>query len=416
MSPLSPRDLEDLYMAVMRAPLVLIVALGLWGVVLEVLARLRVDLLSTLLDGPKRADKVKVTADYLIMVSGGLMVLMLVCVYGADAAHASPSVGMGFFALLSGVTLLLPALAPLRECAGHFLYTIELVLFPGSDIRFPEVLAADMLTSLSRVFADAGFASLLILRVWTSADVHSSALLRAMTLALLASFPQALRARQCLIQARGEPPGRSRSLHYSNMGKYLSAFPLVWLSACVPIAPPGVPIRALTAVAAVVNTLYSLLWDVKMDWGLLQDGGLLRPRLLLGNSCPYISAILMDSVLRSFWAVRWLPLPLLDRMDITMVLELVEVCRRCMWSIFRLEWEYIKTAENESVLPMMSSSSSSSGVSPNGSTKGGSSAFKTAPSPGTASSTPSALAVDRFDHTRTPINSRRPLMRSQATS
>ncbi|CAN0254222.1 unnamed protein product [Laminaria digitata] len=83
-----------------------------------------------------------------------------------------------------------------------------------------------------------------------------------------------------------------------------------------------------------------------MDWGLGQTGSKrwgLRNTLLISHEdpWPYYVAVVMDFVLRLAWVARFLE-GRLPFTDMVLTLELVEVLRRSMWNVFRLEWECIQ--------------------------------------------------------------------------
>ncbi|CAN0456819.1 unnamed protein product, partial [Phaeothamnion confervicola] len=101
----------------------------------------------------------------------------------------------------------------------------------------------------------------------------------------------------------------------------------------------------MAATAAVLNSSFCFGWDVKMDWGLAQPGskrpGLRNTTLLSRASWPYYSAVALDAVLRMVWVVKYWATEL-PFTDLVLVLEIVEVCRRSVWNLFRLEWEVIQ--------------------------------------------------------------------------
>ncbi|CAN0436450.1 unnamed protein product, partial [Ectocarpus fasciculatus] len=90
---------------------------------------------------------------------------------------------------------------------------------------------------------------------------------------------------------------------------------------------PGVG-RAIVA-AALLNSVYSFAWDVKMDWGLGQRGSRrwgLRNTLLICHEAPwpYYVAVAVDLVLRLTWVAR-LAEGHFRSVDMVLTLELLEV-------------------------------------------------------------------------------------------
>ena len=60
----------------------------------------------------------------------------------------------------------LPACPQRREHTALFFTSLAGVFFPATDVHFAEVLVADALTSLSRVFADVAVTFLLVAKGW----------------------------------------------------------------------------------------------------------------------------------------------------------------------------------------------------------------------------------------------------------
>lgn len=88
-------------------------------------------------------------------------------------------------------------------------------------------------------------------------------------------------------------------------------------------------IPRVVIVAAIFNSLYSFVWDVRMDWGLGQAGAKrwgLRNTLLVSRNAawPYYAAIALDLVLRLAWVAKLMEKGL-ARTDLVLTLELVEV-------------------------------------------------------------------------------------------
>ncbi|KAG5180365.1 EXS family-domain-containing protein [Tribonema minus] len=376
--------MEELYRLCLRVPIVLIVFGCLCGVVMLALDQLGIDyayhakkasklgechqaalrlrcretsetvcvltVASCASPLPLPADKSRSAALQLVLGSGFLLALLLLCLRIGELAQIMPNVAVGAFAIMVGLMLLVPMQSAMRDGLNFLLSTVGRVLCPSSDVPFVEVLVADALCSLSRVFSDAGLAILVLAATWTS-SAPPSQVTRVFVTATLACLPAVLRVRQCAILHFAEPDPARRRLHALNIGKYLSTLPPVLLGALHALAPPaldGVPLATAAAAAAAFNTAYCLAWDVRMDWGLGDLGAKaagLRPTLLLGAHAPYYAAIAADAALRCAW-VR--PLAALGYAlaltDLTLVLELVEVCRRCMWAVLRLEWEAVQHA------------------------------------------------------------------------
>lgn len=169
------------------------------------------------------------------------------------------------------------------------------------------------------------------------------------------------------MQARHAPSKQQRLQACLNILKYCSSLPGLWLPL---LLSPYYPTRAIQRAllwALLANSLYAFGWDVVMDWGLghgccpssstgttttghgrhrrHQTAALtrypgLRPTLLLGSAWPYYGAMALDLGLRLLWALKYLEVDHVLSYDRFMLLiEALEVFRRGMWSVFRIEWE-----------------------------------------------------------------------------
>lgn len=260
-----------------------------------------------------------------------------------------------YFLLLAAVIYPSDTTLMFRELALLFGRVLWLVVLPGTEIHFLEVLVGDILTSLSKVFFEVGLtcvATLLSLspglfRI-VSPDIFPT---------LLASTPFILRIRQCVVQRRGTSSGKARFLVSLNILKYCSSIPGLWLPLLLAPHYSTYQIERVLLVVLLVNSLYSFLWDVIMDWGLghvkltgapkkggggavrLRHWGL-RPTLLFGSAGSYYAAIGLDLVLRLVWVLKYVNFDHRLSYDKFMLLiECLEVLRRGIWSIYRIEWE-----------------------------------------------------------------------------
>ena len=97
-------------------------------------------------------------------------------------------IGVGIFYLLVTTTYLFSSF-PGQESMVHFFSVMKLVFIPSNTISFPEILLADALTSLSKVFKDFGVTVVIIYSRLNSTEAvlsHDSGML---LVAVLASLP-----------------------------------------------------------------------------------------------------------------------------------------------------------------------------------------------------------------------------------
>uniref|UniRef100_A0A8C5FG35 Xenotropic and polytropic retrovirus receptor 1 homolog n=1 Tax=Gadus morhua TaxID=8049 RepID=A0A8C5FG35_GADMO len=100
---------------------------------------------------------------------------------------------------------------------------------------------------------------------------------------------------------------------------------------------------------SVVSSCYTLIWDLKMDWGLLErsagENPLLREEIVYPQKAYYYSAIVEDVLLRFSWTLTLSLTTFCDFPGLSDILATVlaplEVFRRFVWNFFRLENEHL---------------------------------------------------------------------------
>lgn len=260
---------------------------------------------------------------------------------------------------------------------------------PMKEVPFVEVLVADGLTSLAKVFFDLmlsacvlvgsaetldpfGISEAIGLSGGTSSGSSASAGSPDNTRVSSAfgecnrsclpffawALPFLLRARQCYITAKLAPDAISQTLQYINLLKYLSAMPVILFAFLHSHGVGGSEsawsaedFEVLWALAAVVNSVFSFVWDMVMDWGLLNPAPWrtvhfgLRPVLLLRHVWGfYHIAIVLNLLGRTLWSLRWSPDAklILGGFFLTSFQQAAEVVRRCLWCVIRVEWECVR--------------------------------------------------------------------------
>jgi hypothetical protein len=97
-------------------------------------------------------------------------------------------------------------------------------------------------------------------------------------------------------------------------------------------------------ILGVLTTAYSFYWDVVFDWGLGNWNTkylLLRDQMYFAPGM-YYTAIVCDLFMRLGWAFVISPgQPYLEQHYI-LLLGAIELFRRFLWSIIRIEWDQIK--------------------------------------------------------------------------
>ncbi len=289
---------------------------------------------------------------FALVAAMGLCTLLMSELLGQPYQHAP---FIFYFLLLAALVYPFDTTHVFREFAVLFGRVLWLVFFPGTEIHFLEVLVGDILTSLSKVFFEFGLTCVAtslavvpgLFRV-VSPDIVPT---------LLATTPFVLRIRQCLVQLKGASSPTVRFQVSLNILKYCSSIPGLWLPLLLAPHYATHQIERVLLWVLLVNSLYSFGWDVVMDWGLghtnvggksgsgarLRHWGL-RPTLLFGSAGSYYAAIGLDLVLRLVWVLKYVEFDHRLSYDKFMLLiEVLEVLRRGVWSIYRIEWECLSS-------------------------------------------------------------------------
>lgn len=168
--------------------------------------------------------------------------------------------------------------------------------------------------------------------------------------ALVSIIPATVRFMQCLRRFRDT---RRAHPHLVNAGKYFTTYLVVIFKSLNHWAEKDDPLSTsaffyLWIAAYIISFTYTFLWDVFMDWGLIdpkapKDSPFLREEMIYGSKWYYYAAIAEDFVLRLSWVLNvslgeaWT----LDSDLLTCITAPLEVFRRFVWNYFRLENEHV---------------------------------------------------------------------------
>uniref|UniRef100_A0A8B9J885 SPX domain-containing protein n=1 Tax=Astyanax mexicanus TaxID=7994 RepID=A0A8B9J885_ASTMX len=236
--------------------------------------------------------------------------------------------------------LLLLLLNPTPTCHSRSCRWLlwKVLTAPFRPVGFAECWLADQLNSLSP----------LLLSLWDMLCFYTSQInwqdlqnldwerQSKVVTCLIQCFPPWLRFTQCLRQYWD----RNNTLHLLNAGKYSTVLLMVTFASLYNAA------RGSMSSPAIV--LVTVSWDLRMDWGLLQGNGLLKEELLFSREVYYYAAMLADVLLRISWAINILLAQMKDSSaaaSASAVLAPLEVLRRSLWNLFRLENEQLKNCE-----------------------------------------------------------------------
>lgn len=235
-------------------------------------------------------------------------------------------------------------------------------------VPFVDVFFADAMCSLSKVFFDWGM--LFHMATHYPNPVPQSAY-NILIPSAFAAVPFLIRARQCLVmygvgRLKNDP---KRFDHLWNALKYsTSIFPLC-LSAYQKTVghQKAASFEKYLIFLLAINALYALYWDIVMDWGMMQNpsaatalclGGvypidqskrscghaLMRNRLRFGVAMSFM-IVVADSILRFSWTLRFYHKLFPSGDSFVLCTQFLEVFRRALWNLLRVEWENLKQAK-----------------------------------------------------------------------
>ncbi|GBG34343.1 Xenotropic and polytropic retrovirus receptor 1-like [Hondaea fermentalgiana] len=286
-----------------RPPLLIALVWFLWGVDVFVFRKTHIDYSKAL-----GFDRESTLSPAAICTSASAIIgIFLVCwlMYSLKWPFSDPLVIPGIMYIASLCILLVPLDVLNRRGRERLLHTFVRVLMPlPTGVLFAEVLLGDIMTSLSKALADMQVSVCVLLsHSFTAedpfeAEIQGSHILRTSSTMLheescadswlrplITSLPFLLRFRQCIVAYRAT--GQSFP-HLVNAAKYASAFPVIWISAFAHQFPSinSDGLQLLWKLAITFNSLFSFMWDVVMDWGLMGKEAhyiWLRERLLFMN-------------------------------------------------------------------------------------------------------------------------------------
>lgn len=96
--------------------------------------------------------------------------------------------GVMIFYVLLFVLLITPSIYG-QEIRGSFFRLVRLVFFPSNTVSFPEVLLADAMTSMSKIFKDMGVTLVAVYTQYSVSKIWEYHEVGMILIALLASLP-----------------------------------------------------------------------------------------------------------------------------------------------------------------------------------------------------------------------------------
>ncbi|CBY20415.1 unnamed protein product [Oikopleura dioica] len=303
--------------------------------------------------------------------------------------YAHPAILYSFLAALIIFPLPIPGLSCYRKARSWLVGRFWRLLFPGYwSVTFADFWLADQLTSMAGFLVDMEYIACFYAvdgNITTglscstlSADESSNdqsvltyrssnetvteekclcgELVGGSSLAggiqvFLMMWPAVIRFLQCI---KRYVDSRKLHPHITNAGKYSTTLIKVLISYLMAYNLRNASEDdsshftwfVILFIAHAISSIYSLVWDIKMDWGFLDQsddtacvGGLLRDHLVYASAWnwKYYAAFLEDIIFRFLWTLQAVHVPYVSPTS----LMFAEVFRRFVWNYFRLENEHL---------------------------------------------------------------------------
>ncbi|CAG2191037.1 PHO1 [Mytilus edulis] len=265
------------------------------------------------------------------------------------------------FPLIMAGFLFLFLINPIRIFHHSSRYWLLSVLFrivtsPFHHVGFADFWLADQLNSLAIVLLDFEY---MVCFYAFEVEWHGPNRPEVCTMSkfgirsIVSTLPAWFRFAQCLRRYRDT---KMAFPHLVNAGKYSTTFFVVLFSSLYSstLEWQGKEYKQnhaffyLWIIAAVLSSCYTLTWDLKMDWGILDrnagENKFLREEIVYASKGYYYFAIVEDFVLRFVWTltVSVGENPYFEHKEVLVtLLASLELFRRFVWNFFRLENEHL---------------------------------------------------------------------------
>ncbi|XP_020885026.1 SPX and EXS domain-containing protein 3 [Arabidopsis lyrata subsp. lyrata] len=341
-------------------PLLLITLMvWLWGVNLWVFSRSGVDYAAIFYLGPDHLSHKEIwkCARWMTtIILTSMTAYLYLYSHGDVKLAASQPVALYFSAV---IILIIPFDIFYMPSRYYLLWTFWRILFPVQAVTFSDFFLADILTSMSKVLSDLERSVCRMVHrqvatvAWFEADSVCGSHSAAIPLVLV--LPYLFRLFQCIRQYKD-----SKDIaNIYNAGKYLTAVPVIFLSALKYYIDPDTwtySIQPAWILAGLANTFFSFFWDILRDWDLSVFTRIFkfsRPNLfshlLYGRRWVHVWVIGSNLVLRWTWTYK-LSAHLRNNYITVFIITALEIYRRFQWAFFRIEnvWYKINNPKHTS--------------------------------------------------------------------
>lgn len=173
---------------------------------------------------------------------------------------------------------------------------------------------------------------------WTNPAICNSSHSR--LLGFFSTLPGIWRALQCI---RRYYDTRNIFPHLVNCGKYTCTI-LYYMCLSLWRINKTTELKSLFIVWATINAIYCTIWDLVMDWSLLNPYAkhrFLRDTLGYKQVWLYYVALVVDPILRFNWIFYAIFADDVQHSAVlSFIISLSEICRRGLWMLFRVENEH----------------------------------------------------------------------------
>ncbi|KAF2153414.1 EXS-domain-containing protein [Myriangium duriaei CBS 260.36] len=233
----------------------------------------------------------------------------------------------------------IPVLYP--KSRQWFAYSLWRLFFAGIyPVEFRDFFLGDLFCSETYAMGNIELFFCLYAQhpLWSNPPQCSS--INSRLLGFLTCLPGIWRALQCI---RRYKDTKNVFPHLVNCGKYFCTV-MQYMTLSLYRVDFGTSTKALFIVFGVVNGIYCSVWDLAMDWSLLDPYAkhrFLRKTLAFKSTWPYYVAMVVDPIIRFNFLlyVFYAENPKHSAL-VSFFVAFTEVCRRGMWMMFRVENEH----------------------------------------------------------------------------
>lgn len=262
-----------------------------------------------------------------------------------------------FFFGLSAILIFFPFDVLFYESRKWLIVTMWRLFLSGLyPVEFRDFFLGDIFCSLTYTIGNASFFFCMYATHWKGAiDGHDSPTCgssKSRLMGFFSTLPPIWRFLQCF---RRYSDSGDWFPHLANMAKYTVTV-IYYMLLSVYRIESTMQHRAVFILFAIINSVYSSLWDLFMDWSLIQNKQLLRDDLIYPKWFYYF-AMVSDVILRFQWIFYALFSRQIQQSAVTsFCIAVAEILRRLIWIFIRMENEHITNkhlyrASRETPLP-----------------------------------------------------------------